>query len=205
MVEAANGQEGLDKAATFKPDLIITDLRMPVLDGFEMMQRLRQSAQLKDVAIIVSSASVFDTDQQKSLEAGANDFLPKPVQADELLQKLKKHLGLEWIYEQTDEAQRIGEESLSPHPTLPLGVREGLHPPENSFKTAELVPPPAEELALLFDLAMKGRVKTLLEEVERIEQLDDKFVPFVKELRQLAKNFQIKKIRAFIKQYRLLS
>jgi signal transduction histidine kinase/FixJ family two-component response regulator len=205
MVEAANGQEGLDKAVTFKPDLIITDLRMPVLDGFEIMQRLRQSTQLKDVAIIVSSASVFDTDQQKSLEAGADDFLPKPVQADDLLQKLKKHLGLEWIYEQTDEAQRIGEENLSPHPTLPLGVREGLHPPENSLQTAELVPPPAEELALLFDLAMKGRVKTLLEEVERIEQLDDKFVPFVKELRQLAKNFQIKKIRAFIKQYRLLS
>ena len=205
MVEAANGQEGLDKAAECKPDLIITDLRMPVVDGFEMMQRLRQSTQLKDVVIIVSSASVFDTDQQKSLEAGADDFLPKPVQADDLLQKLKKHLGLEWIYEQTDEAQRIGEENLSPHPTLPLGVREGLHPPENSLQTAELVPPPAEELALLFDLAMKGRVKTLLEEVERLEQLDDKFVPFVKELRQLAKNFQIKKIRAFIKQYRLLS
>ncbi|HEY9608510.1 hypothetical protein, partial [Allocoleopsis sp.] len=86
-----------------------------------------------------------------------------------------------------------------------LGVREGLHALENSLQTAELVPPPAEEVALLFDLAMKGRVKTLLEEVERIEQLDDKFVPFVKEIRQLAKNFQVKKIREFIKQYRLLS
>jgi CheY-like chemotaxis protein len=47
MVETANGQEGLDKAATFKPDLIITDLRMLVLDGFEMMRCLRQSTQLQ--------------------------------------------------------------------------------------------------------------------------------------------------------------
>ncbi|HEY9615042.1 hybrid sensor histidine kinase/response regulator [Allocoleopsis sp.] len=203
MVEAANGQEGLDKAATFKPDLIITDLRMPVLDGFEMMQRLRQSTQWKDVPIIVSSASVFDTDQHKSLDAGADDFLPKPVQVDNLLQKLKKHLGLQWIYEPTNEAQRIGEETLSFHSLL--GVREGLHPPEQSLQTAELVPPPAEELALLFDSAMKGRVKTLLEQLERLEKLDNRFVPFVKELRQLAKNFQIKKIREFIKQYRLLS
>lgn len=196
MVEAANGQEGLDKAALFKPDLIITDLRMPVLDGFEMMHRFRQATQLKDVAIIVSSASVFDTDQQKSLDAGADDFLPKPVQADNLFQKLKKHLGLEWIYEPTNEAQRIRQENFLSYP------KEGQQPPENSLQTAERVPPPAEELDLLFDLAMKGRVKTLLEEIERLEQLEPKFVPFVKEIRQLAKNFQLKKIREFIQQYR---
>ncbi len=202
LVEATNGQEGLDKAAEFKPDLIITDLRMPVSDGFEMMRRLRQSMELKDVVIIVSSASVFDTDQQKSLESGGDDFLPKPVQADELLQKLKKHLGLEWIYEQKDDDQRIADENLSPHPTLPFGVREGFCSTENTFQTLELVPPPAEELALLFDLAMGGRIKTILEQAERLEQLDEKFVPFVKRLRQLAKGFQVKKIKEFIKQYK---
>ncbi|HEY9728708.1 MAG TPA: response regulator [Chroococcales cyanobacterium] len=199
-VEATDGQEGLDKAAKFKPDLIITDLRMPVLDGFEMMRRLRQSMEFKDVPIVVSSASVFDSDRQKSLDAGTNDFLPKPVQADELLNTLKQYLKLEWIYEQADEQQTVEDRSRSPNSTLAVPTK-GLRSTENPLDTSHLVPPPAEDLALLLDLANKGRIKNLLEQAERLEQLGDPFIPFVTELRQLIKTFQVKKIQNFIKQY----
>ncbi|HEY9600922.1 MAG TPA: ATP-binding protein [Allocoleopsis sp.] len=197
-VEATDGQEGLDKAVEFKPDLIITDLRMPVLDGFEMMRRLRQLREFKDVPIVVSSASVFESDRQKSLEAGTNDFLPKPVQADELLNTLKQHLRLEWIYEQADEEQTLKERS--PDSTLAVPT-QGFRSTENPLDPSHLVPPPAEELVLLLDWANKGRIKNLLEQAERLEQLDAKFIPFVTELRQLIKSFQVKKIQNFIKQY----
>jgi len=63
VIEATNGQEGLDKATEYRPDVIVADLIMPVLDGFEMIRRIRQSALLKDTMIIAASASVFEEDQ----------------------------------------------------------------------------------------------------------------------------------------------
>lgn len=84
VIEANNGQEGLEKITSDRPDAIICDLAMPVMDGWEMLKQLRQSETLRDAIVIVSSASVFEIDRQKSLDAGSNDFLAKPVQADEL-------------------------------------------------------------------------------------------------------------------------
>ncbi len=67
LMEAENGQQGLEKAASFNPDLMIADLAMPVMDGYQMMQRLRKLPQFQDLLIIVSSASVFEADKHKSL------------------------------------------------------------------------------------------------------------------------------------------
>ena len=183
MCEASNGQEGLDKIKSFNPDLIITDLVMPVIDGFEMIRCLRKSPQMKSVVVIASSASVFETDQHKSFDAGADGFIPKPVLSESLLEMLKVHLGLEWVYEEKEEVEKIKDE------------------PEGEIAQDEIVPPPAEELALLYDLARKGLVNKLLGETERLENLDQKLVPFTRQLQQLAKGFQVKKIREFIKQY----
>jgi signal transduction histidine kinase/ActR/RegA family two-component response regulator len=118
LAEASDGREGLEKATEFNPDLIITDLVMPVMDGFEMIRKIRKSPHLHNVAIITSSASVFETDQYKSIDAGANEFLPKPVEAEALLEMLRIHLDLEWIYEQptpesaTDESNRSGGDEV---------------------------------------------------------------------------------------------
>ncbi len=179
VAEASNGQEGLQKASEFHPDLIVTDLSMPIMDGFEMMHHLRQTPELKDIPIVVSSASVFEIDKQKSLEAGGDDFLPKPVQAEELLEKLQKLLCLEWVYEQKEELGTLR------HDASPMAI----------------APPPPEELARLYDLAKRGRVKAIEEQAEKIAQLDDKFAAFAHEIRTLAQGFQCKKIQDFIKQY----
>jgi PAS domain S-box-containing protein len=189
VVEATNGREGLEKAAAFRPDAIITDLAMPEMDGFEMMQRIRASPDLKDVVIIVSSASAFEIDRQSSLLAGGDDFLPKPVQAIELFNLLQNYLKLTWIYSCEDERGEEQDKNLS------LDALTSQNYPE------KIVAPPSENLTVLWDLAKKGRVTNLQEEAERIERLDKKFVPFSRQLVQLAREFKIKEIREFIKQY----
>lgn len=180
--EASHGQEAWERAIELQPDLIITDLAMPVMNGYELLTKLRQSAQFEHVPVIVSSASAFETDKYKSLDAGANEFLPKPIQADLLLEALRVHLELEWVYE--DKVEQT-EETLLEH--------------ENNL--GNIIPPAAENLALLYDLSRKGLLKDLLKEADRIEQLDPKFIPFAQQLRQLAKEFQIKQIHVFVKQY----
>ncbi len=182
IIEASNGQEGLDKATEFQPDLIITDLIMPVMDGFKMIQHLRQSPPLKEVVVIASSASVFETDQHKSLDAGANEFLPKPLPAENLLEMLRVHLRLEWVYEEKEVAGQQQDESISLAP-------------------ATIVPPPAEDLLKLYDLALKGRVSAIKDQVEKLAQLDVKFAPFAEEISQFSKSFQIEKIQDLIRKY----
>ena len=189
LVEATNGQEGLEKAAAFRVDAIITDLVMPVMNGFEMMRYIRASPELKDVVIIASSASTFDVHLQSSLSAGSDDFLPKPVQVDELFKLLQKYLKLTWIYEFK------GNPVEQPNKNLLINSLSNINLPE------KIVPPPAEELEILWNLASKGRVTVLQEQAERIEKLDRKFVPFAKQLSQLSREFKIKQIREFIKLY----
>jgi CheY-like chemotaxis protein len=186
MLEAENGQEGLEKAREWQPDLVITDLAMPVMDGHEMIAQLRQSSEISsDLAIIVSSASVFESDRQKSLEAGANDFLPKPIQKETLLESLQKHLNLEWVYEQPIQEQTINVVKNSSPAT----------------QVVEMIPPSADDITRLHDLSRKGLINDLLQEIDRIEELDPKLLPFTQTLRDLAKGFKLRQIKAFIEQY----
>lgn len=177
LMEAENGQQGLEMAASFNPDLIITDLAMPVMDGYQMMRRLRESPQFQNLLIIVSSASVFAADQHKSLSAGGNDFLPKPVQAPDLLEKLRVHLGLEWTYARKDDTVQ-GDLSMQ-----------------------EIIPPPPEELELLGKAARIGDIEGVEEEANRIKQLDGKYRPFADKVMQLAQEFELDQILELVKQY----
>lgn len=179
IIEAIDGQDCLNKAFESNPDCILMDLLMPLMNGFETTRRIRRSPELKNVIVIGTSASVFDFDLNKSKEAGCNDFLPKPIRITELLEKLQFHLELEWSYEE-DESQ----------------VSKG-NKPENFQQS--LVVPSAEEIAALLNLAMKGDLKSIVERVDCLEELDVKYAPFSLELRQLAKGFKVKKIREFLK------
>jgi signal transduction histidine kinase/DNA-binding NarL/FixJ family response regulator len=180
VAEAENGQEGLEKIIQVWPDLVITDLSMPIINGYEMIQQLRQLPEAKDLVIIVSSASVFDSDRQKSLDAGANDFLPKPVQGDILLEALKKYLNLEWVYEEKKEQE----------------TRK-----QSNFNGNGIVPPSHQDLIVLQDLSRRGLLNNLLKEIDRLERQDEQLIPFAQKIRQLAKSFQIKQIRVAIEEY----
>ncbi|MEL7352862.1 MAG: ATP-binding protein [Cyanobacteria bacterium J06560_5] len=182
VVEAVNGQEGLEKISRLRPDLIITDLAMPVMDGYELLRQLRSSADLKHTLAIVSSASVLVIDQHKSIEAGGNDFLAKPVKFDELLQKLQQHLRLEWQY-----------------PTEQPTPEDRVSPPTEQPQT--LVAPPPDVLERLFDLVQQGRLFEIAAVANEIDALDPRYRPFAEALRPLAKQFQTDKLKALIQQF----
>jgi len=96
--EAFSGREAIDLARECKPDIILMDLMMPVLDGFAATQRLRRDEAFKHTPIIALSASVFNKHIKASQEAGCDDFLPKPFLVSQLLACLEKHLPLTWLY-----------------------------------------------------------------------------------------------------------
>ncbi|AFZ06774.1 multi-sensor hybrid histidine kinase [Oscillatoria nigro-viridis PCC 7112] len=186
IMEACNGQDGLDKAIDFQPDLIITDLVMPVMDGFEMSRRFRKSSEFKDVILIASSASVFEFDRHNSQEAGCNEFLSKPIQVEELLEVLKKYLQIEWIYDKPADlanAQQAGLTDL-------LNVQSG-----------ELVIPPSAELVALFNAARIGDIEVVEQEANRLKQIDGNYLPFANKILQFAKNFEEKELLAFVKKH----
>lgn len=113
LIEAENGQDGLDQALIHRPDLVITDLVMPMIDGYALLQNTRQRDAIKGIPVVVSSASVSMRDRQASLNAGASDFLPKPISITELLPLLGKHLKLEWQYEGKPE-QKLEQSDSTP-------------------------------------------------------------------------------------------
>jgi CheY-like chemotaxis protein len=177
VIEAANGQEGIEKATQLKPDLIITNLTMPVMDGLEMTQRLRRLPDCQDALVIASSASVFEIDRQKSREAGCNDFIPKPIQSEELLEKIQNCLGVVWITELLDELTTNHEE------------------------TDEIIAPPPAELVTLYQAAQIGDIAGVEAEANRLRQLAPNYVAFADRLLQLAQEFEEQEILHLVEQY----
>ena len=82
---AANGQQALDAVAAQKPDLILLDLMMPGIDGFEVIRRLREDPVTADVQIVILSALNSNEDVVKGFNVGANDFIMKPIIMEKLL------------------------------------------------------------------------------------------------------------------------
>lgn len=87
---AQNGKEGLLKALSEKPSLILADIMMPEMDGSEMIQIIRASQDLKTIPIIALSARGATADIQKTLDLGANDYVIKPFSYIDLLKKIHK-------------------------------------------------------------------------------------------------------------------
>ncbi|NEP15056.1 MAG: PAS domain S-box protein [Symploca sp. SIO2C1] len=100
--EASNAEEALEQGIKFRPDLMIIDLVMPGMDGFELTQYLRQLPEFQRTILIASSASVSEFYQIQSKEVGCNDFLAKPIQAEDLLFKIRDYLELTWVYKYDD-------------------------------------------------------------------------------------------------------
>jgi len=181
--EAKNGREAVEKATALHPDLILMDIRMPLMSGREAVQEIRRIPQLSDVFIIAVSASVFDRDQQQSILAGCNDFLRKPVRMNELLGLLGRYLKLDWVY-------REGERRED----TPVG--EALPLPEGP-----LVAPPPEEMKDLFDLAMRGDMRKIQTWAAKLEEKDKKYELFARKLQEMAGGFKAKALLALVEQH----
>ncbi|WP_199247921.1 CHASE2 domain-containing protein [[Phormidium] sp. ETS-05] len=178
--EAQNGREGIEQALAVKPHIILSDLLMSGMDGFEMIRRLRKLAAFKGVPAIAISASVFERDREHSLAAGYDEFLPKPVQAAELLGKIQKHLTIDWIYDADNDVY------ISQSPQGDNGL--------------EIVPP-AAYLRELYRAAEIGDIDAIEQQARYIKQLEPKYTIFANKLLQLAADFEDRKIMQLIEPY----
>jgi len=186
--EASNGKEGIQQAQLCNPDLVITNLTMPLMDGLELIRHLRNSNQFKQIPIIVVSASVFEIDQRKSFEAGGNAFLPKPVMVNDLLRVLQQQLHLNWIYEEdsTPMESVASEDQLIGYTAL----------------NSESVKLSAEQVTSLLNLIAMGDFAGIVEYAEEIEQAAPEFLPLSRKICQLAKEFNEKEIAELVEQYK---
>lgn len=97
--EAGDGQEAIALWQEWQPDLILMDMRMPVIDGYEATKQIKAQPQGKETIIIALTASAFEEERVVILSAGCDDFMRKPFQEAELLTKIGQYLDLEYLYE----------------------------------------------------------------------------------------------------------
>jgi len=176
--EASDGEDALKKVAEFQPDMILMDLEMPVMDGFESAVRIREIPELENVVVIAVSGKISEQTREVSLAAGCDDYITKPVDTDNFLEQLKKFLKLEWIYKEKEE---------------PCD--------ETELETGPVIPPPKEETDILLNLAMRGDIFRIQKMAKEIERIGPEYIPFGKILHQLAKEFMIEEIQEFVEQY----
>jgi len=94
VVCAYDGEEGLKVARAEKPDLILLDILLPKKDGFDVCEELRSDHNFKDVCILMFTAKGLSEDVERGYEVGADDYIVKPFSGNDLVIKIKKHLGL---------------------------------------------------------------------------------------------------------------
>lgn len=180
VVLAENGLEGVEKARQQPhPHLILMDLVMPVMMGFEAVTHIRHIPELANLPIIAVSASVLDIDREHSRRIGCDDFLPKPVEAEKLYALLQKYLHLEWL----QDVVKIINESGSKFQEL---------------TTTQMVAPPKQELEKLYELARFGNMTRLKQQAVYLENLDAQYRPFANYLYRLADNFDDEAIQTFL-------
>lgn len=199
VMEAEDGWDCLQKTAIFQPDVILMDLVMPRMDGFEATRRIRQTIEWQDVIIIATSASAFDQDQQRSLAVGCNGFVSKPIRKERLLRELEQHLHLTWTYAEEEAVSTTS--AHHPGVTTTLQQQDGLPQPASPIPTAIPDKSPIEILNTLHDMALIGDIMGILQETERLEQIDPQWAQVAVELRQLAKTFQVRKMQKLIAYY----
>lgn len=93
IIEAVNGREALEWVKTERPDFIISDIMMPVMDGLELVQTLKQDPELADIPLLLLTAKTTKIDTVQGLQLGANDYLGKPFDSSELIARIDSHLA----------------------------------------------------------------------------------------------------------------
>jgi two-component system, cell cycle response regulator DivK len=93
LFEAEDGEKGIAAAEAHRPDLILMDIQMPVLDGYEATRRLKANPELKAIPIIVVTSYALSGDEEKARAAGCDDYITKPYSPRQLLAKVNAHLA----------------------------------------------------------------------------------------------------------------
>ena len=93
MIEAVTGEEGVEMAALHKPDLILMDIQLPVIDGYEATRRIKANPELKTIPVIAVTSYALAGDEQKTRDAGCDGYVAKPFSPRQLLAKVREFVG----------------------------------------------------------------------------------------------------------------
>ncbi len=170
--EAGDGREGIAIALEFQPDVILVDLMMPVMNGKEMIEVIRQDNQLQDTVILMISANIHSIIDSSDIKC--DGFLAKPVDLERLLELLEQHLQLDW--------QILDDKSKLDIVT----------------KDLELIVPPEETLIELLELVTCGKIKGLSHQINLLEKEGSKYISFAQQIRFLSNNYQLDKLEELI-------
>ncbi|WNJ95563.1 ATP-binding protein [Vibrio ruber] len=175
--EAVDGQDSVGQAYAKQPDLILMDIVMPVMDGLEATQNIRQIPELEDVPILIVSASASQTELRQGEEAGASGFVSKPIDRNRLLIQIGEQLHLTWIVdEQTPELDALAMVS----------------------DTSEWVAPPRKQLEELHHLALIGNMRHIRRWAEDLSAEDSRYGAFAAHLIEMTKAFQSRGISLLV-------
>lgn len=177
--EAENGREAIEKIREYRPDLILMDMKMPEMDGYETVSIIKADDDLKTIPVIAVTALAMNRDQER-IKRLCDSYLKQPVSKTDLIsemmkflphtQKKLKPLVLESILEEADEAV--------------------------------MTPPPKKEIEVLYSLAMSGNMNGILEQAGNIEKLGTEYHPFALKLREFAGGYQDEALLFFVEHYR---
>ncbi|MEG4807085.1 PAS domain S-box protein [Microcoleus sp. F8-D3] len=169
--EATNGQEAIALHSTWKPHLILMDMLMPVMDGYEATREIKKTLEGRETIIIALTASAFDEQRQIILSAGCNDLICKPFREEVLFEKIAHHLNLRYIYE---------KENLSTSFSTPTLLK--------SLTTEDLSVMPTDWVVELHRAALCVDDKRILELIEEIPETE---ANLANTLTDLVDNFRI--------------
>ncbi|WP_051376910.1 ATP-binding protein [Burkholderia sp. WSM2232] len=188
MAQAGNGFEALEKASALQPALVLMDVVMPGMDGLEATRRLRAMPEFGSLPIVAVSAGASGSDAAKSLAAGANAVLSKPVDLTVLLSQIAALLDLEWSDTASD--------------TRPAAAADGSVVDIDDASAGALIAPPQEEVEALHYLARLGDMRAIAHHAAHLSELDERYRPFADMLCRLAGHYQTKALLGFVERYR---
>jgi len=174
LFEAIDGVDALEKALEHIPDIILMDITMPKINGIEATSRVKSMPLLKNTIVIVVTAGVMKDMKNQCFEAGCDDFIPKPVQMEDLLSKIVTFLNIDTTHNINNLNEKTNEENISP--------------------------PPPDVLKKLRQLVDKGDILKIKKEAKKFQKTPA-YKPFGQQLFELAQAFNINEIKQLIGGY----
>lgn len=171
--EANNGEKAIEMAIDFQPDLIVTDIFMSGMDGWEMIAIIRQLPEFANTIFMVSSASLSNINQTL-IKQEKIFFLPKPIDLNYLLKQLESFLSLEWVYESQSRT---------------------VEPSNHNYLI-----PYQSELTLVYQAAMEGNINEIINQANLIKSNTSKYTEWADYIITLAENFDIHTIQEHLNQ-----
>ena len=183
--EAANGLEAIEIWENWQPHLILMDMRMPVMDGYEATRRIKSTTKGQATVIVAVTASALEEDREIILSEGCDAYVRKPFREYEIFEAMTKYLGVEFRYEELPNEEQVAEDRRSAGEDL-SEIRLGRS--EIERKMMEI---PSDLIVHLKKAAILGNIDEILIQIEEIKNCDKELSVW---LTDMAEGFQHEQI-----------